>query len=109
MKKIFALAFIFTTLPAFSFDGLPTVPLSEISPMHDMQTMQAHKFRQEQIDYYNDVNTEKAKFKKRIQTDEERVQEVKQQIQESVQQKVNSYGKSEFVQENGKLKIKYMN
>ena len=109
MKKLLAITFICTTIPAMAFDGLPTVPLSETSPMHDMQTMQAQRFRQEQLDYYNDVDTEKAKFKKRNKTDEERIQEVKQQIQQAAQQKVDSYGKSQFVQENGQLKIKYSN
>ena len=109
MKKFLAMAFICSTLPALSFDSLPTVPLSEMSPMHDMQTMQAQKFRQEQLDYYNDVQTEKAKFKKRIQTQEEKTQEIKEQIQQAAQQKVDSYGKSEFVRENGQLRIKYSN
>jgi len=109
MKKLFTFVFLMMSLPAMSFDALPTVPLSEISPMHDMQTMQAHKFRQEQIDYYNDVQTEKAKFKKKNQTKEQKIQEVKEQIQQAVDRKTNSYGKSQFVQENGQLKIKYSN
>ena len=115
MKRLLVLAFMCSTLPAISFDGLPTVPLSEISPMHDMQSMQAQKFRQEQINYYNDVQTEKERFKKRNKTEEEQaqeihqqVQEIQQQVQQAVQQKVNNAGKSEFVQENGQLKIKYM-
>ena len=109
MKKLLVVAFICSTLPAFSFGELPIVPINETSPMHDMQTMQAQRFRHEELNYYNDVDTEKAKFKKRTQTDDEKVQEVKQQIQQAAQQKINSYGKSEFVRENGQVKIKYSN
>ena len=103
MKKLLVITFVLTAIPTLAYDGLPTVPLTDLSPMHDMQTMQEQRFRQEQINYYNDVQEEKARYKKKNQTDEERVQEVKQQIQQA--QKIDS--KSQFVQENGRLKIKY--
>ena len=53
------------------------------------------------------VQTEKAKFRRRNMTQEEKTKEIQKQIQQAAQQKVDSYGKSEFVQENGKLRIKY--
>lgn len=114
MKKFLVLAFICSAMPAFSFDGMPIIPASSMSPMHDMQTMQMQKFRQEQIDYYNDVETEKARFKKNSKTEEEQIQEVKNQmqdvqnqIQQAVDKKMQSYGKSEIIREGGKIRIKY--
>ena len=109
MKKLILLAFICSSLPAFSFDALPDIPMSTLSPMHDMQTMQAQKFRQEQLDYYSDVQTEKKKFEQRNKTAEQKTQEVKDQIQQAVDRKYQNMGQSQFVQENGQLKIKYGN
>ena len=114
MKKFLALAFICSALPAFSFDGMPIIPESSMSPMHDMQTMQMHKFRQEQIDYYNDVETEKARFKKNSKTEEEQIQEVKtqmqdvqNQIQQAIDRKMKNMERSEIIREGGKIRIKY--
>ena len=105
MKKFLAFAFICSMMPASAFD-LPTVPMNELSPMHDMQSMQAQRFRMENIDYYNDVETEKARYKKRTAQPTEELQEKINQAVEKAN-KINS--KSEFVRENGKLKIKYGN
>jgi len=105
MKKLLLTTFVLTAIPALAYDGLPTIPVTAVSPMHEMQTLQEQRFRQEQINYYNDVQEEKARYKKKNQTDEERIQEVKQQIQQAGRQKIDS--KSQFVQENGQLKIKY--
>ncbi len=104
MKKIIAFVFLFSLLPASAFD-LPTVPVNELSPMHDMQSMQIQKFRQEQLDYYNDVKTEKEKFKKRNTKPTEELQE---KIQEAVQRANTRNSKSQFVRgENGQIIIKY--
>ena len=109
MRKILVLAFICSTVPTFSFDMLPDIPQTSLSPMHDMQTMEAQRFRHEELDYYNDVKAEKKKFEKRNMTPEQKTQEVKEQIQQAVDKKYESMGHSEFVRENGQLKIKYGN
>ena len=107
MKKFLVLAFICSAMPAFAFEGMPIIPASTMSPMHDMQTLQENQFRQEQIDYYNDVKTEKARFKKKVITEEQQIQDVQNQIQQAVDRKMNSYGKSEIIREGGKIRIKY--
>ena len=90
MKKLLALTFVFSMLPAFSFDGLPDVPINPVTPMNDMQTMQEAKFRHEELDYYNDdVQEAKAKFKKRNANPEEQAQQIKDQINQAVDQKYN--------------------
>lgn len=109
MKKFLAIGFILSALPAYSFDSLPSFTQSTILPMHDMQSIETQRFRQEQLDYYNDINVEKKKFEKRNKTAEQKTQEVKEQIQQAVDRKYNSMGQSQFVQENGKWKIKYGN
>ena len=109
MRKILAVLFMFSSLHAFSFDALPNIPASALSPMHDMQTMEEQKFRFQQLDYYNDVQTEKKKFEKRNKTPEQKTQEVKEQIQRAVDKKYESMGQSQFIQENGQLRIKYGN
>ena len=85
-----------------------------MSSMHDMQTLQAQKFRQEQIDYYSDVETEKARFRKNTKTEAEQMQEVQSQIQDvqnqiqqAVDRKMKNMERSEIIREGGKIKIKY--
>ncbi len=101
MKKFLTIAFICSTLPVFAFDALPTIPLNEVSPMSDMQAMEAQRFRQEQINYYSDVETEKKRFEKANQ------KVTNQQDQPIIQKMINNTS-SEFVEENGKIKIKYL-
>lgn len=108
MKKYLTIAFILSALPAFSFDSLPTIPASTLSPMHDMQTLEEQKFRYQQLDYYNDdIKAEKKKFEKRNKTAEQKTQEVKEQIQQAVDKKYQNMGQSKLIQENGQLRIKY--
>lgn len=109
MKKLLAIAFVCSTLPVFAFGDLPVVPITTTSPMSDMQTIEDQKFRDDQINYYDDGKTKKSRFKRRAQTEEESIQDVRNQIQQSVDNKVKSYGKSRFIRENGQIKIKYGN
>ena len=114
MKKFLVLAFICSAMPAFAFESMPIIPASSMSPMHDMQTMQENKFRLEQIDYYNDVDTEKARFRKNSKTEAEQIQEVKtqmqdvqNQIQQAIDRKMKNMERSEIIREGGKRRIKY--
>ena len=103
MKKILLSVAVFSMLPVCAFE-LPTVPINELSPYHEMQSMEAARFRHEQIDYYNDVKTEKERFKKR---NAQPTAELKEQINQAVQKSNVQNSKSEFIRENGQLNIKY--
>lgn len=109
MKKLVLLALICSGIPAFS-DGLPDIPISTVSPMNEFQTMQTQKFKREELNLYtDDIQAEKKKFEKRNKTPEQKTQEVKEQIQQAVDRKYQNMGQSQFVQENGQLRIKYGN
>lgn len=109
MKKFLVLAFVCSSLPAFSYDLVPEFVNSMASPAHDRQIMEDQMFRRSEFDYSNDVQTEKTKFEKRNKTAEQKTQEVKEQIQQAVDRQQRNMGRSEFVRENGQLKIKYGN
>ncbi len=101
MKKIILMSIIFATLPAFAFE-LPTVPLNETSPINEMQTMEAARFRHEEINY----ERKKANQKK---TKEETSTALKEQVQQAIQRTSVPNSQTEFIRENGQLKIKYGN
>ena len=50
MKKFLVLAFVFTTLPAFSYDLVPEFVNSIASPAHDRQTLEDQMFRRSELD-----------------------------------------------------------
>ena len=110
MKKLILLAFVCSALPAFSYDLVPELVNTMASPAaHDRQILEDQMFRRSELDYGNDVQTEKKKFEKKLKTDEQKVQEVKEQIQQAVDRQQRNMGQSQFVEENGQLKIKYGN
>ena len=109
MKKFLLLAFLCSSLPAFSYDLLPEFVNSMASPAHDRQTLEDQMFRRSELDYSNEVQPEKKKFEKNTKTAEQKTQEVKEQIQQAVNRQQRNMGRSEFVRENGQLKIKYGN
>lgn len=110
MKKFLVLAFVCSALPAFSYDIIPELVNTLASPAaHDRQIMEDQMFRRSELDYNNEVQTEKKKFEKKLKTDEQKVQEVKEQIQQAVDRQQRNMGQSQFVEENGQLKIKYGN
>lgn len=101
MKKLFALILAFSTLPAFAFE--PIVPeIINLGTMqgHDMQSMEAQHFRMRELDDMKEVKEEKQRFEK-----ENSVQGAEQPI---IQKMINNTN-SEFVEENGKIKIRYIN
>jgi len=109
MRKFLLLAFVCSALPAFSFDLVPEFVNSMASPAHDRQTMEDQMFRRSELDYSGEVQTEKKKFEKKNKTAEQKTQEVKEQIQQAVDRQQRNMGRSEFVRENGQLRIKYGN
>ena len=109
MKKFLLLAFVCSALPAFSYDIIPEFVNSMGSPAHDRQILEDQMFRRSELDYNGEVQTEKKKCEKRNKTAEQKTQEVKDQIQQAVQRRQKNMGQSQFVQENGQLKIKYGN
>ena len=89
MKKYFLiLAVIAFSIPVFA--DIP--PNAAIIQVHDMQMINDQRFRMEEINDYNDVQTEKERYRKR---------------NESPQQPfINKlFGKKKFVDDNGQIKI----
>ena len=97
MKKLILLAFICSTLPAFS-DGLPDVPLSTNSYMNEFQTMQIYRYEQEQTEKYEKEQKESlvAKSKRRFQN-----------INENVKNVFSGNRKSKIINDNGQIIIKH--
>lgn len=89
MKQILILSLLFTT-PAFA--ALP--PDASLIQVHDMQMLNQQRFRMQEINDYNDVQTEKARYQK------------KNQQSKTVIDKIFNK-KSKFVDNNGELKIEY--
>ncbi|MBO6088210.1 hypothetical protein J6P92_07715 [bacterium] len=96
MKKFILLAFICSTLPAFS-DGLPDIPISTTSPMNEFQTMQYHKFEYEQEKNYEKEQSFFDKSKQKFQDLNENIKNVF----------TRNRTDSKIIEENGQFKIKY--
>ena len=101
MKKLF-ITMILTCLTLPAFAEAPIIP--EIINMgamqgHDMQSMEDQYFRMRELNDMKEVSESKQQFEK-----EGSVQNAHQPI---VQQMINNTN-SEFVEENGKIKIRYM-
>ena len=111
MKKLLLLSLIIASIPycakAMSGDIAP----ASVMQVHDMQMIYEQKFRQEEMNDFNEVKEEKARYLKKFRIPERKAQEVKQQVEGQIQkqqQRVAAPSKrSEFIEENGKLKIKY--
>lgn len=80
-------------MPAFAY----APPIAPVINVHDMQMIKEQQFRREEINDYNDVKQEKARFEKRNKT------------QEPVVQNNDIKRDSELIDENGEIKIKYKN
>lgn len=90
-KKIFLLT-------ALGICSLPTLaagpPTASIIQVHDMQMIKQQKFRMEELDYYNDVQQEKERYRKRTEQPKTVIQRVFDK-------------KSKFTEQDGEIKIKY--
>lgn len=89
MKKVlFILAIFVTTNLAYAYPPSP----AEIIMVHDMQMINQQRFRMEELNDYNDVQTEKARYQKRTEPSSEPL--------------INKlFNKKKFVEENGQIKI----
>ncbi len=114
MKKFLLLTVLLASIPqcakAFSGDVAP----ADVMQIHDMQMLYEQKFRQDEVNDYKDLKEEKARYWKKNKSDEQRTQEAKQKAQEikdqiqTQQNRISAPSKhSEFVEENGQIKIKY--
>jgi|GEM_PF-1516224 hypothetical protein len=66
-------------------------PDAAIIQVHDMQMINQQRFRMEELNDYNDVETEKARFEKRTAPKEPFIKKL--------------FHKKKFVEENGQIKI----
>jgi hypothetical protein len=99
MKKLLVSILALSALPVFAYT--PVIPeIINLGTMqgHDMQSMEAQHFRMRELNDMKEVKEEKQRFEK-----ETTVQE-----QPMIQKMINNTN-SEFVEENGQIKIKYMN
>ena len=88
MKKIcLTILFISVALPALSV----AAPDAAIIQVHDMQMINEQRFRQDVLNDYNDVETEKARFEKKTAPKESLINKL--------------FNKKKFVEENGEIKI----
>ena len=89
MKKVLViLTILATTNFAYAYPPSP----AEIIMVHDMQMINQQRFRMEELNDYNDVQTEKARYQKRTEPSSETL--------------INKlFNKKKFVEENGQIKI----
>lgn len=88
MKQFIVIVFLCSfILPVYS-----VVPDAAIIQVHDMQMINQQRFRMEEINDYNDVETEKARFRQRNESSSEPL--IKR-----------LFHKKKFVEENGQIKI----
>jgi hypothetical protein len=98
MKKLILLAFVCSTLPAFS-DGLPDIPLSTNSYMNEFQTMQTYRYAQEQTEKY-----EKEREKSFLAKSKQKFQDMNENIKNIFSR--NDYN-SKIINDNGQIIIKH--
>ncbi len=88
MKKFLsAVLFLASISPAFSV----AAPDAAIIHVHDMQMINQQRFRQEVLNDYNDVQTEKERFEKRNAPREPLINKL--------------FGRKKFVEQDGEIKI----
>ncbi len=88
MKKLFTtISILLVSLPALAYPPSP----AEVIMVHDMQMINQQRFRMEELNDYNDVQTEKARYQKRTEPTETLFNKL--------------FNKKKFVEENGQIKI----
>ena len=107
MKKILLSVLVISMMPvtanAFSADIAGASGIQ----VHDMQMLREQQFRREEVNEYKDMKEEKARYWKKTQNAQEQVNNLKQEIRQNQQQAAAPSKRSEFVEENGQLRIKY--
>ncbi len=89
MKK-YVLILILIAAPACAYPP----PQAAIMQVHDMEMIKQQRFRMEELNYYNDVQTEKIRYQKR-----------NMQTKPVIQKKFSDNQNQKFVEQNGELKI----
>ena len=88
MKKLFTtISILLVSLPALAYPPSP----AEVIMVHDMQMINQQRFRMEELNDYNDVQTEKARYQKRTEPTETLFNKL--------------FNKKKLVEENGQIKI----
>ena len=94
MPFLILFALIFLISPAYSYPST-----ADVIMVHDMDMIKQQRFRMEEINDYNDVQTEKARYQKRNYPKTET---------QTINKIFNSSPKK-FVEEDGKIKIEKQN
>jgi len=89
MKKYF-LILALLSMPAFAY----APPSASVMQVQDLEMVKQQQFRMRELNYYNEVQEEKARYQKRNEQPQ------------TVMQKIFSK-KSKFTEDNGEIKIQY--
>lgn len=87
---IILLLLIIFSQPAFAYPST-----ADVIMVHDMEMIKQQRFRMEEINDYNDVQTEKERYQKKNTTSESFVNKL--------------FNKKKFVEKNGTIKIESIN
>lgn len=91
---LLVLTFIFSISPAYAYPST-----ADVIMVHDMDMIKQQRFRMEEINDYNDVQTEKARYQKRNYP----------KTETPTINRVYSSTPKKFVEEDGKIKIESQN
>lgn len=89
MKK-YLLTLALISMPAFAY----APPSASVMQVHDLEMVKQQQFRMHELNYYNEVQEEKARYQKRNKQPQTVIQETFPE-------------KSKFTDDNGEIKIKY--
>lgn len=89
MKK-YLLTLALISMPAFAY----APPSASVMQVHDLEMVKQQQFRMHELNYYNEVQEEKARYQKRNKQPQTVIQETLPE-------------KSKFTDDNGEIKIKY--
>jgi hypothetical protein len=93
MKKLLSILFVLSTIsPALAY----APPLEAITQVHDMQMIKEQQFRRDELNYYNDVKEEKARYQKKVQ-----------KTTTAKPESVIIKAEPSLIQDSGEIKIKY--
>lgn len=87
MKKLLFLPLLFVSLPVSAM----APPDAAVIQVHDMQMINQQRFRQEVLNDYNDVQTEKERYEKKVAPKEPLINRL--------------FGKKKFVEQDGEIRI----
>ena len=107
MKKLLLTAFL-VSIPYCAYSFVGEFSPADVIQVHDMQMINEQRFKMEQqFDENESLQEEKTRYWKKNKSPNKQVEETKEQIQQKQQQVIQPSKHSEFIQENGQIKIKY--